>query len=157
MNTTVNILLNRINLINDLLLLKVRKKDDPNDILFNFQDVDGLSISQQLNTIIPQGPEYDSFNIQIIVKVIDDSVGITEYIIPTPVVISPNTTMIQNSKILSEIINIYTLSDTNKRLYEGDLLTVSQLINSISAYINSECNDDKNSLRNSSLNLIQVF
>jgi hypothetical protein len=157
MNTTVNILLNRINLINDLLLLKVRKKDDPNDILFNFQDVDGLSISQQLNTIIPQGPEYNSFNIQIIVKVIDDSDGMTEYIIPTPVVISPNTTMIQNSKILSEIINIYTLSDTNKRLYEGDLLTVSQLINSISAYINSECNDDKNSLRNSSLNLIQVF
>ena len=135
----------------------MRKKDDPNDILFNFQNVDCLSISQQLNTIIPQGPEYDSFNIQIIVKVIDDSVGITEYIIPTPVVISPNTTMIQNSKILSEIINIYTLSDTNKRLYEGDLLTVSQLINSISAYINSECNDDKNSLRNSSLNLIQVF
>ncbi len=128
----------------------MRKKDDPNDILFNFQNIDGQSISQQINTTIPQGPEYDSFNIQIIVKVIDDSGGMTEHIIPTPVTISPDTTMIQNSKILSEIINIYTFSNTNKRLYEGDLHTVSQLINSISAYINSECSNDKNSLKNSS-------
>ena len=78
----------------------MRKKDDPNDLLFNFQNIDGLSISQQLNTTIPQGPEYDSFTVQIIVKIIDDSGGMTEYIIPTPVTISPNTTMIQNSKII---------------------------------------------------------
>jgi hypothetical protein len=83
----------------------------------------------------------------------------TEYIIPTTVTVSPNTTMIQNSKILSDILNIDTdtFSNTNRRLYEGDLLTVAQLINSISAYINSDCNDNKNSLRNSSINSIETY
>jgi hypothetical protein len=83
----------------------------------------------------------------------------TEYIIPTTVTVSPNTTIIQNSKILSEILNIdsVTFSNTNIRLYEGDLLTVSQLINSISAYINGDCNGNKNSLRNSSINSIETY
>ena len=105
----------------------------------------------QLNTTLPQGPEYDSFNMHILVKIIDNSGGMIEYLIPTLVNVSPNTTLIQFSKIFTEIQHYDTLSNTNKILSEGDLCVASQIIYSISADIKSECNKDKNSLRNSSI------
>ena len=130
----------------------MRKKDDPIDILFNFHKSGGLNnMPDQLNTTLPQGPEYDSFNMHILVKIIDNSGGMIEYQIPTLVNVSPNTTLIQFSKIFTEIQNYDTLSNTNKILSEGDLCVASQIIYSISADINSECNKDKNNLRNSSI------
>ncbi len=131
----------------------MRKKDDPNDFLFNFQTTDGLNIALpvKLNTKIPQGPEYDSFNVQIIVKIIDDSGAVLEYVIPTLVSVSPSISLIENSTIIDQILNYDKQSNENRRLHEGDLRTASQIITSISAIMNSECNKDKNSLINSGI------
>jgi hypothetical protein len=131
----------------------VRKRDDPNDFLFNFKTTEGLNISLpvKLNTMIPQGPEYDSYNLQIIIKIIDDSGAVLEYVIPTLVSVSPNISLIENSTIIDQIINYDKLSNENRRLHEGDLRTASQIVTSISAIINSECNKDKNSLINSGI------
>jgi hypothetical protein len=98
--------------------------------------------------MIPQGPEYDSYNLQIIIKIIDDSGAVLEYVIPTLVSVSPNISLIENSTIIDQIINYDKLSNENRRLHEGDLRTASQIVTSISAIINSECNKDKNSLTN---------
>ena len=128
----------------------MRKRDDPNDFLFNFKTTEGLNISLpvKLNTMIPQWPEYDSYNLQIIIKIIDDSGAVLEYVIPTLVSVSPNISLIENSTIIDQIINYDKLSNENRRLHEGDLRTASQIVTSISAIINSECNKDKNSLTN---------
>jgi hypothetical protein len=82
----------------------VRKRDDPNDFLFNFKTTEGLNISLpvKLNTMIPQGPEYDSYNLQIIIKIIDDSGAVLEYVIPTLVSVSPNISLIENSTIMTK-------------------------------------------------------
>ena len=80
----------------------MRKKNDPNDILFNFQYTGGFNtpLPTQLNTTIPQGPEYDSFNVTIVIKIIDDFGGMLEYIIPTPIKVQPNISLLENSTII---------------------------------------------------------
>ena len=138
----------------------MRKKNDPNDILFNFQYTytGGFNtpLPTQLNTTIPQGPEYDSFNVTIVIKIIDDFGGMLEYIIPTPVTVQPNISLLENSTIIEQINNYDPKSRENRNLYEGDLLDASKIILSISSIFNCECNIDKNSLRVSSKNLFQV-
>jgi hypothetical protein len=125
----------------------VRRKDDPIDILFNFQISACLndSFSVQLNTTLPQGPEYDSYNMHIFIRIIDDSEGVSEYLIPTAVKVVPLTL----STLMNEINNDDSLSESNKKLYEGDLLEASQIISYLSIMLNSECYDDKNRLVNS--------
>ncbi len=125
----------------------MRRKDDPIDILFNFQISDSLneSFSVQLNTTLPQGPEYDSYNMHIFIRIIDDSNGVSEYLIPTPVNVVPLTLL----TLMNEINNDDPLSESNKKLYEGDLLEASQIISYLSIMLNSECYDDKNRLVNS--------
>ncbi len=94
---------------------------------------------------MPQGPQYDSFNFHILVKIIDDFGGTSEYLISTPVSVLPNQT------IVNEIMNIDYLSDLNRKLHSGDLIDSLQIINSLSAILNSECYFDKKSLKNSGI------
>jgi hypothetical protein len=126
----------------------VRKKDYPNDILFNFQSTGGfnVSLSNQFQTKIPQGPEYDSYKLKIIIKIIDDSGSVLEYVIPTPVVVKPDTSLMENTTLIDEITNEDLKSAENRKLNEGDLHESSQVILLISTMLNSECNKDKNSL-----------
>ena len=136
----------------------MRKKNDPNDILFDFQSTGyfNTALPTQLNTTIPQGPEYDSFNVTIVIKIIDDFGGMLEYIIPTPVTVQPNISLLENSTIIEQIYNYDPKSRENRNLYEGGLLDASKIILSISSIFNCECNIDKNSLRVSSKNLFQM-
>jgi hypothetical protein len=126
----------------------VRKKEDHNDILFNFQSTNGLNITlpDQLNTTIPQGPEYDSYNLQIIIKIIDDFGSKLEFVIPTLIKVLPNNFLSENSTIIDQIINYDSKSNFNIKLNEGILQDSLQIMLSISTVLNSECNKDKNSL-----------
>ena len=127
----------------------MRKKDDPNDYLFNFQSSDNFdnSFSAQLNTTLPQGPEYDSYNMHIFVRIIDDSNGVSEYLISTPLNVLP----LASSTLIDEIINEDPLSDSNKKLYQGDLLEACKVIYYLSIMLNSQCYDDKNRLVNTGI------
>ncbi len=100
----------------------------------------------QLNTTIPQGPDYDSFNLQIIIKIIDNFGGKLEFLIPTLIKVLPNNFLSENSTIIDEIINYDSKSNLNIKLNEGDLQDSSKILLSISTMLNSECNKDKNSL-----------
>ena len=126
----------------------MRKKDDPNDIIFNFQSTGGFNFSlpNQFNTKIPQGPEYDSFIISIVVKIIDDSGGLLEYVIATKVKVVPDTSLMDNSTLIDQIMTDDSKLNENRKLYEGDLHDSSQVIILISTILNSECIKDKNSL-----------
>ena len=130
-------------------LILVRKKDDPIDTLFHFQSTYGQNNSylpQQVNTTLPQGPEYDSFNLSILVKIIDDSGAVLEYLIPNQVTVLPN----QLSTLVSDILTDNTSSNANEILFGGDLLNTSKEIAYVSAIFNSECYSDRKSLLNSS-------
>lgn len=118
----------------------MRKKDDPIDFLFNFQNTNGLetSLYEQLNTTLPQGPEYDSNKLQIVVKIIDDFDGALEYLIQNSVNVTPQ------AKSNDDILYSDTTSVTNKKLYAGSLIDSSQIIFFISTAMNSECLADKN-------------
>jgi hypothetical protein len=137
----------------------VRKKDYPNDILFNFQSTGGFSVSlpNKIQTKIPQGPEYDSFKLQIIIKIVDDSGGILEYVIPTPVIVKPDISLMENTTLIDQITNEDLKSTENRKLNEGDLHESSQVILLISTMLNSECNKDKNSLIISSILFFNLY
>lgn len=125
----------------------MRKKDDPIDTLFQFQITNGQNnFSQQVNTTLPQGPEYDSYNCSIFIKIIDDQGAALEYLIPYQVNVLPNPL----STLVYEIFTADTSSTANKILFGGDLLYASKEIAYASAILNSECYSDKNSLLNSS-------
>jgi hypothetical protein len=126
----------------------VRKKDYPNDILFNFQSTGGFNVSlpNEFKTKIQQGPAYDSYKLQIIIKIIDDSGGVLEYLVPTAVKVKPDTSLMENTTLIDQITNHDSKSNENRKLNEGDLQGSSQVILLISTILNSECNKDKNSL-----------
>ena len=136
----------------------MRKQNDPNDILFHFQSTGGFNtqLPTQLNTTIPQGPDYDSFNVTIVIKIIDDSGGMLEYFIPTPVTVKPNISLLENSTVIEKMNYYDPKSRENRNLFEGDLLDASIIILSISSIFNSECNEDKNSLIVSSKTVFQL-
>ncbi len=111
---------------------------------------------EQLNTTLPQGPEYDSYKFQLLVKIIDDLGGMSEYLIPTPVTVAP----IQNVNFMSEILFDDATSNFNRKLYEGDLIDSSQVIAYLSGKLNSECYFDRNTLSYSGIylvNFVAVF
>ncbi len=118
----------------------MRKKDDPVDVMFYFQSTNDLQITipQQMNTTLPQGPEYDSFNMQIVVKIIDDLNEALEFIIPSVIKVSSNTALDKNN-----------LNSMNKKLYYGDLRGTSQVILLLASILNLECFESKKSLSTS--------
>ena len=129
---------------NLMFLILVRKKDDPNDILFSFQSTGGQNIplAQQLNTTLPLGPDHDYFNMSILVKIIDDSGGTLNYLIPTQVSVQPNPASITKD----EISKYSTTSNTNRLLFSGDLNDVSRNIIIVSQMLNRECYADRSNL-----------
>ena len=125
----------------------MRKKDDPIDILFNFQKSDSLSkpFSVKLNTTLPHGPEYDSYNMFIFIRIIDDLNSVSEYLISTPVNVIPFT----SSNLTIEIVNEDTLSNSYKKLHQGDILEACQVISHLSIMLNGDCYQDKNDVEKS--------
>ena len=96
---------------------------------------------------MPQGPEYDSYSLLILVKIIDNLGGMSEYLIPTPVTVIPNKTL----NFMNEILKHDKASYLNRKLYAGDLIDSSQVIASLSATLNSECYFDRNTLAHSGI------
>jgi len=116
----------------------VRKKDDPVDLIFDFQSTNGIQVTipQKLITTLPQGPEYDSFKMQIIVKIIDDLNDDLVFIIPSTVTVSASVTSAIN------------LNSVNKTLYSGDIRETSKAILFLTNILNSQCFESKNNLLN---------
>lgn len=121
----------------------VLRKDDPVDILFAYQSTERSNepLQNKLQTTLPQGPEYDSYKMEILVKIIDDSEGVLDYYISTPVIVLPSTT---NQVVYYDTFS--SDSSLNKKLYENDLLICSHEIFLISTTLNSECFTDRNNL-----------
>ena len=97
------------------------------------------------STTLPQGPEYDSFNMSVYVEIVDDSGGVTTFTIPTPVTVQP-----VNDSVLSNLLNQIVLSDTNsianKDLFSGDLRKTSSLMSSLASMLNRKNYNDKKSI-----------
>ena len=117
----------------------MRKKDDPVDLIFDFQSTIGIQVTipQKLITTLPQGPEYDSFKMQIIVKIIDDLNDDLVFIIPSTVTVS--------ASVASANID---LNSVNKTLYSGDIRETSKAILFLTNILNSQCFESKNYLSN---------
>ncbi len=117
----------------------MRKKDDPVDLIFDFQSTNGIQVTipQKLITTLPQGPEYDLFKMQIIVKIIDDLNDDLVFIIPSFVTV--------NASVASANID---LNSVNKTLYSGDIRETSKAILFLTNILNSQCFESKNNLLN---------
>lgn len=92
---------------------------------------------------LPSGPQEDSYKISLFVQIIDDSDGITEHLILTPVIVKQNDQLVNN--LANNLLNSNT-NDTNMKnnLINGDLLTTSSFITSFVSIL-----DDQKALNNS--------
>lgn len=101
-----------------------------------------------MNTTLPQGPEYDNYNMSMFVKIIDDTNGATIFNILTPINVKPDTVF--TNSLLDDILNSNTSSQANKNLFSGDLRKTSNTISLLSQLLNSQSLNDKNSIDGSS-------
>lgn len=104
----------------------------------------GYSTNGSLSTALPQGAVYDSYNLYISVEIVDDNEGIAYFDIATPVVVSPDTTYVQN--IIDSLINIDPKLSQNAQMFKGDSQLSMQIILSISSVLNGKSLSDKKGL-----------
>ena len=104
----------------------------------------GYSTKGSLSTTLPQGAIYDSYNLYISVEIVDDNEGIAHFDIAIPVVVSPDTTYVQN--IISSLIHIDPKLSQNAKKFKGDSQLSIQTILSISSVLNGKSLSDKKGL-----------
>ena len=104
----------------------------------------GYSTNGTLSTTLPQGAVYDSYNLYISVEIVDDNEGIAYFDIATPIVVSPDTTYVQN--IISSLINIDPKLSLNAQMFKGNSQLSMQTILSISSVLNGKSLSDKKGL-----------
>lgn len=109
-------------------------KDDPKVVSLGYQD------SPKLNRTLPQGPEYDNYNLQIIVHVIDETDGIYEYPIPGQIQVKPNDNL--TGQLINDVFN--SKSELNKYLFAGNLQESSEKISNLVSLVNSQSFSSKN-------------
>jgi hypothetical protein len=102
--------------------------NDTNPIALNFNP-DGI-----LQTQLPQGPVFDSYNVSLFVQIIDDDDAIAVYNIPIPVTVRPQEAYI--SQIEDEIISGNGQSDFYNFLVSDDLQICSRSIISFTSMLN---------------------
>jgi hypothetical protein len=117
--------------------------------LANFQSTGGLNVSLKeiFETTLPQGPVYDDYKMQMYVKVIDDTGGVTIFNINETITVHPDNN--KTNEILNSILYGDFNSTENRNLFSGDLRHVSSLIISLSAVLNSESFGNKSQLNES--------
>ena len=88
-----------------------------------------------LRTKLPPGPDEDSNKVYVFVKVVDDSGGLVEYDITSPIYVYPNHTLTLN--LIDNLASNLTYSTLMKKLNSGNLQTCSQNILILASTLNS--------------------
>jgi hypothetical protein len=84
----------------------------------------------------------------IIVRLTDDTGGVTKFTIPTPVQVKANETLA--ALLMDQILYADTKSLVNTQLFSGDLRSTAQVMSSLTAMLNSQSYGDKQNLVSSS-------
>ena len=87
-------------------------------------------------TTLAHGPEYDNYRLTIVVKIIDDTAGVTTYTIPTFVTVQPD--IAAEETLLNQILNSETTAQANKDLFSGDLRSNAKVMASLVTVLNSQ-------------------
>ena len=98
----------------------------------------GLGYNSQgwLSTQIPNGPSYDSYNVYLIVKVIDDFGGITAYTSANlNIQVLLNTSL--SSQLMGQMLSSSTVSSLMQDMFSGDPQKIIQNVNGLSSMLNS--------------------
>ena len=109
----------------------------------------GSSENGALETQLPQGAVYDSYNMFISVEIIDQDDGVTYYDIQNPVVVKPNISLVNS--MIDRLISADPKLPQNVDLFKGDSQLSVQTILSISSVLNGQSLSDKKALLSSKL------
>lgn len=108
---------------------------------------------------MPHGPKDDNYQIYLYVLITDDSDGVYQYYLSTPVTVLPNDMLIQKftDAFLEDSSSNSTSNSTNQFLEElknSDVATVSTFISSFNSIINSQIYLESSNNSNNSNNVI---
>jgi len=97
-----------------------------------------------LSVQLPQGPSTDSYNIYLLVNIIDDTDGSTLYYLPNPVTVQPDNSLANN------LANSITSNNGDNQLLlnlnSGNLNIVAKNVIAITTILNFQSSDsDENS------------
>ena len=106
--------------------------NDDNPVALNFNP-DGALLTQ-----LPQGPEFDSYNVSLFVQIIDDADAIAVYYIPIPVTVQPKNDYI--ALIEDEVISGNGQSEFYGYLVSDDLQVCARSIISFTSMLNFQAN-----------------
>ena len=111
----------------------------------------GLGSSEDgvLETQLPQGAVYDSYNMFMSVEIIDQDDGVAYYHIQNPVVVKPNMSFVNS--MIDQLISADPKLPQNVDLFKGDSQLSIQTILSISSVLNGQSLSDKKAIISSKL------
>ena len=84
---------------------------------------------------LPQGPQFDSYNIYLSVNIIDDSNGKFFFNLSTPVQVQPNN---NTNNILQAILSNNSSSNQMLELNSGNLNLISRYVISLSLFMSTQ-------------------
>jgi len=97
-----------------------------------------------LSVQLPQGPSTDSYNIYLLVNIIDDTDGSTLYYLPNPVTVQPDNSLANN--LASSITSNNGDNQLLLNLNSGNLNIVAKNVIAITTILNFQSSDsDENS------------
>jgi hypothetical protein len=107
--------------------------------------------------LLPAGPQDDSFNVYIFVRIIDDLGGVTEYKISSPIIVEPN--FYVANAYLNDMLNNKNTKTFIKQLFTGNLQQTAQNVISYATnlnQINKNISNNKTDTVNFKLILIYI-
>jgi hypothetical protein len=109
---------------------KAKQLDIAVDMTLGYNSGGALSIT------LPQGPQYDGNRFTIVVKIIDETDGVTTYTIDQKVEVIADD--VASAQIIDDLLNGNTGSSFNAQLYSGDLRGTAEVVNNLISVINSQ-------------------
>lgn len=109
----------------------------------------GFDSTGRFETLLPDGPGYDSNKIYVFVKIIDDSNGYTIYSLNSVTVFINQT---NSMELITEIITQNTESSINRKLYESNSVDSLNSLIALASTLNELSIIDKKSLINTKNN-----
>lgn len=101
----------------------------------------GFNSNGSLTTTIPNGPAYDSYRVTVLVKVIDDFGGITQYPIEPSIQVLLNMSL--TSSLIDQMKNINSNSGLMQQMFSGNPQVIMQTVNGMCSMLNSMASLDQ--------------
>jgi hypothetical protein len=105
----------------------------------------------QVSVQLPQGPQSDSYKIYLSVNIIDDTYGVTAFVIKTPVIVMPNDALamsLMQSMMNNDANNkmIIEMNSNNINMVAANAIALSTMFN-IDSINETNINNDKAFMR----------